>query len=86
MTDLSIEFTSEGPAQVVRIGGELDLASAPQLTEALAKIDATNGGRLVIDLADCEFVDSAGLSAILHGGQQLSERVTRIGVQVAPPS
>jgi len=73
MTDLSIELTSEGPAQVVRIGGELDLASAPELTEALAKLDGSTTGRLVIDLSDCEFIDSAGLAAILHGAQELSE-------------
>jgi anti-sigma B factor antagonist len=73
MSDLSIEFTSEGPAQVIRVGGELDLASAPKLTEALATIDAGTTKRLVIDLSECDFVDSAGLSAILHGAQELGE-------------
>src|SRR5215831_15082175 len=73
MSELTIEFTSEGPARVVRVGGELDLAGAPKLTAALTNIDAAMTERLVIDLADCEFIDSAGLSAILHGAQQLAD-------------
>jgi anti-sigma B factor antagonist len=73
MSDLSIDLTSEGPARVVRLGGELDLASAPQLTDALSRLDGSSTGRLVIDLSDCEFIDSAGLAAILHGAQELSE-------------
>ena len=71
--ELTIDIASEGPARVVRLGGELDLASAQRLTQALDGLDNPPPERLVIDLADCEFIDSAGLSAILHGAQQISD-------------
>ncbi len=73
MNELEIELGSDGPAQVVRIRGELDLASAPKLAEVLGRLDPSPSGRLVIDLAECKFIDSAGLSAILHGVQALGD-------------
>ena len=73
MSDLTIDITSEGPARVVRLGGELDLASASKLTEALAKLEVAAPERVAIDLSECEFIDSAGLSAILHGAQAISD-------------
>jgi anti-sigma B factor antagonist len=73
MSDLEIELGRDGPAQVVRLRGELDLASAPELELALESLQPTASGRLVLDLADCEFIDSAGLSTILHGVQRLRE-------------
>jgi len=73
MSDLLIDIGSEGPARVVRLGGELDLATAKQLTDALDAIDLTTPGRVVIDLSDCDFIDSAGLAAILHGAHRATE-------------
>jgi anti-sigma B factor antagonist len=72
MSELRIELGSEGPARFVKIQGELDLANAERLTEALSGLEPEPAGRVVIDLAECEFIDSAGLSAILHGAQELS--------------
>lgn len=73
MSELTIDIGSEGPARVVRLRGELDLANAEQLTEALAELEPAPEGRMVIDLAECDFIDSAGLSAILHGAQELTD-------------
>ena len=47
----------EAKSAVVRVTGELDLATVPQLEQALAERPEGAAG-LVIDLSDCTFVDS----------------------------
>lgn len=74
MSDLTIDVVAEGPATVVRLGGELDLVTASELAEALAtELEPSPPERLVVDLAACRFIDSAGLAAILHGATQLTD-------------
>ena len=45
-----------------RLIGELDLATAPQLREALAGIDAPDG--VVLELDELAFIDSSGCHAL----------------------
>jgi anti-sigma B factor antagonist len=54
---------SERDAAHVHVSGELDIASAPQLTEAL---DAalTNASLVLVDLSRLTFIDCIGLGAI----------------------
>ena len=47
----------EAKSAVVRVTGELDLATVPQLERALAE-RPEGAAVLVIDLSDCTFVDS----------------------------
>jgi anti-sigma B factor antagonist len=49
---------------VVAVKGELDLATHERLTEELRR--ATEGdGPIVVDLSECEFMDSTGVRALL---------------------
>jgi anti-anti-sigma factor len=54
---------------VVSVIGEVDMASAPQLVDALA--DAH--GRVVVDLAGVTFLDSTGISALVNARNRLRE-------------
>ena len=47
----------------LRLAGELDLRTAPQLTEAFASI--RSNGQAKLDLSELTFIDSSGLHAIL---------------------
>jgi anti-anti-sigma factor len=49
---------------VVELSGELDLAGRVELEEALVGL-ATGAERIVVDLADVTFIDSAGIAALL---------------------
>lgn len=50
----------------LRVTGELDLATAPQLRSSLT--DALNGAEeVVLDLGGVGFIDSTGLAAIIAG-------------------
>ena len=48
---------------VVGVAGEIDVATAPELERALA--DAGAEKRVVLDLSECQFIDSSGLRTLL---------------------
>lgn len=51
----------------LKIEGRLDALEAPDLREAINAQLAIGPTALIIDLADVEFVDSAGLAALVKG-------------------
>ena len=48
----------------LKIAGELDVATASQLTLALR--DASSAGQVILDLSELTFMDSCGVRAILE--------------------
>jgi anti-sigma B factor antagonist len=55
-----------GPARL-RLAGELDLSSAPQLNEAIDRLTSSGRQRLLIDLTDLTFCDSTGIAVFVRG-------------------
>jgi anti-anti-sigma factor len=52
---------------VVKVAGELDLATAPMLAGTVERVRSENGfAALTIDLAELEFIDSTGLQCLLQ--------------------
>ena len=49
---------------VVRVDGELDIATAPALVEALERLVERDDRRIVVDLTGCGFLDSRGSRAL----------------------
>jgi anti-sigma B factor antagonist len=66
----------------IRVEGELDLAVAEQLEQALIRVGA-ECQEILIDLARCEFIDSTGIAAIVHAHKRLAEQGGRL-VTYAP--
>lgn len=54
--------SSEHERAIVRVAGDLDMATADSLAEAGASVGGVE--RLVLDLTECTFLDSAGVRAI----------------------
>lgn len=52
--------------------GELDLSTAPDLEGPLEAALESGEGSLLIDLSDCEFIDSTGIALIVRAWQRLS--------------
>jgi anti-anti-sigma factor len=71
---------SEGRPDCLRVEvqGELDLAVTDQLTQALAS--AAEHREVLLDLAQCDFVDSAAIEAILRTERLLALEDRRIVV------
>jgi len=54
-----------GTPQVVEIGGEMDILSAPELREELLRLVRRRGPHLSLDLSGVTFMDCAGIRALL---------------------
>jgi len=67
MTDF--EITQVSPERY-RLGGELDMASAETLREALRSVVEADG-RLVLDVGEITFIDSSGLRALVQLSEQM---------------
>lgn len=72
--NLLIDVSSEGARVVLRLDGELDLASVPTLEHAVEGAPLDDAAELVLDLRGLEFIDSTGLRAILLQDKRSTER------------
>jgi len=63
---LSIQDQREGERHTLLLTGELDIASGPELEEQAQRLCTRPASELVLDLSRLEFIDSAGLNAILR--------------------
>ena len=68
-----VEVQDQDGVRVFSLTGELDHATAPELREPLES--AIEGGALalLIDLSDCTFIDSTGLSVIVHAHSRIAD-------------
>jgi anti-sigma B factor antagonist len=68
---LTEERTSE---VVIRLEGELDLATTPDLAAVVGGALASGASRIVLDAARLEFADSTGLAGIARLSKQASDQ------------
>jgi anti-sigma B factor antagonist len=61
----------------VAVSGELDMATAPQLEDALSDA-ARDSTAVILDLSGLEFIDSSGLHTILRAHDQLEQANCRL--------
>jgi anti-sigma B factor antagonist len=67
--DFSLTLTDpvDGAVRLI-VRGELDLATTPDLVEALARL-REEGREVLLDLGDLAFIDSTGLSEIVRAAE-----------------
>jgi anti-anti-sigma factor len=65
--------------RVVAVRGELDLSTAPGLEGPLDEALAGGEASVLIDLTECEFIDSTGIAMIVRAWQQLDGDDERAG-------
>jgi anti-sigma B factor antagonist len=71
---------SEAGLLTVRVVGELDQSTAPDLREALEPSLHSPAGAILVDLTDCDFIDSTGLSLLVETKRRLEEQQERFGI------
>lgn len=67
------DFSAQRRANVVTVTGEIDMATAPELREAMVAVAEGRAG-LVVDLSTATFLDSAGVAVLFDhvgGGLEL---------------
>jgi len=61
----------DGGIRVFTVHGELDMNTAPELEQALEVALADEEAAVMLDLSDCEFIDSTGIALIVRTWQRL---------------
>jgi anti-sigma B factor antagonist len=79
------EDAGDGGERIVRLRGELDIHSAPDLERVLLRSRPT-GQRVVLDLSGLEFMDSTGLRVLLRARSAAAEGRWEIFVRDVPPT
>ncbi len=77
---LHLSTRLEPDGACLELGGELDLATAGHLVSACQSIGLPPGGLLRLDLAGLEFLDVAGLRALLAVHRATAEQGHRLRV------
>jgi anti-anti-sigma factor len=57
--------------RVIAVRGELDLSTAPELEGPLEQAVSPGDASVLIDLTECEFIDSTGIAMIVRAWQRL---------------
>lgn len=84
MSVLEIQIEETAEYTVCRPIGELDAYTVGQFREALG--DQASTGRLVIDLSEVPFMDSAGLGALIGGIRRAREAGGQVAVACSRPT
>lgn len=82
---LAIDSHQNAESTVLVLRGEIDLASAPQLEQALTDAARAGPPSIVIDLAHLEFIDCAGLGALIHGQEDADSNGHSLTLRHIPP-
>lgn len=65
MIQPSFSYSEDGAWSILRVHGELDIATAPLLRQRVIAIVSSGVMRLVLDLTDVDFIDSTGLGVLI---------------------
>jgi anti-anti-sigma factor len=68
-THFAVLAEHRGGVARLRASGEIDIATAPQLQDALGIVEALDPSTIIVDLREVSFMDSTGIHALLqaHG-------------------
>jgi len=80
MGDLSIEVLQDRGIVWIGARGEVDLFTAPDLKDALARAVSESTRDVVLDLCEVEFIDSTGLSLMLNAQRRMIRQRRRFFV------
>jgi anti-sigma B factor antagonist len=61
----------EGGVRLLEVHGELDLSTAAQLEEPLDDAIRDTDATVLVDLGDCQFIDSTGIALIVRAWQRI---------------
>ena len=63
--ELALTARTEGDVEIIEVGGEIDVYTAPRLREAIVTAVEAGHTRLVIDVRKVDFLDSTGLGVLV---------------------
>ncbi len=61
----SVSLSNDDSLFVIELFGELDLATAPELQQVIARAEESSAVRILVDLSGLHFLDSSGISVLI---------------------
>ena len=65
-----VHVEDDGARAVVRVSGEIDIATTPDVDDAVARITTPH---IVLDLSEVSFMGSSGLASLLRASRRAEE-------------
>lgn len=65
----------------VKVDGEVDVATAPELRTLLRELYEKKAGDIVLDMAELRYMDSTGLGVLIGAYGRMQEQGNRILIQ-----
>lgn len=84
--NFGVDISADGADVVVAVRGELDVLTAPFLWEQIEPVLPTVTGKLVLDFAQLEFIDSMGLGVLVRAQSRLKGEDSDRQVAVRNPN
>jgi anti-sigma B factor antagonist len=81
---LQISSAETPESAVLKLSGELDIASAPLLERAVEGLSDLAQRRVLIDLSELSFMDSTGLRALLQARQLAADTDRELTLRNGP--
>jgi anti-anti-sigma factor len=87
MSILEVQQDVSGDDTTVRLSGELDISTAPELERVLGHLTVPEGpARIVLDLRDLRFMDSTGLRLVVTADLRLRRENRELALIAGPES
>lgn len=83
--ELVIERRDDSDGVVLALSGELDIATSPALEQRITQIWDEGPDRLLLDLSELRFVDSAGVSALIRAKEEAGAKGRELVLRRPPP-
>jgi anti-anti-sigma factor len=81
-----VSHGTRGSTRLVTVVGEVDLATSPDLADALRAALTAGGEFVAVDLTEVTFVDSSGVSALLAAHRHAMARDVRMVIMPPAPA
>ncbi len=82
--ELNVQRTEAHGRTVLKVTGEVDLRTSPQLRELLLEAAEQTEGALLLDLADVSYMDSSGVGTMVYVKREIerdSRQMILVGLQ-----
>lgn len=66
---MQIEVEKNKENAVIRVSGDVDLSTSPEMRKAIARLGKKKVPLIVVNLEDVEYMDSSGVATLVEGMQ-----------------
>ena len=83
---LTIENEVLPGGSLIRVAGEVDLYSSPELRKAILKAMSSVESGLAIDLSEVSYIDSSGVATLVEGLRAANEKAAEFKLVAPSPA